>query len=110
MPIILTYIHVYFINEPTDEFVTIVMVIVVELALARTDSRNESFMVHNTSVTFRIYHILEELLYFIYQIVLVFVEWLPRHDLLPEWLAVEENLYCGVDVADVGILHILNKR
>ena len=77
------------------------MVVVVEFTFSGSDSGNEPLVIQDTTITFGILYVFEELLNLIDQIVLFFVEWLPRQYLVPERSTVQQDLYGRVDVANV---------
>ena len=87
--IIFIDIHMYFINEPTDKFMRVMMFIIIKKCITSPNPPNKSFMINNTSVTLRISHAFKQVMQFIDQIILFFVARLPEQYLLPEWFAVE---------------------
>lgn len=92
MTIIFGNIHIDFIEEPTDELVTIMMILVIELALASPYPSNKALMVNNPAVTFRIQYRFKKFLYFINEVVLLLIKRLPCHNLLPKRLTVVQHL------------------
>lgn len=109
MAIVLANVHVDLVNEPADKLVTVVMVIVVEFAFSGAYSSNKPFVIDDAAISLWIHDWLEKFLDFVYQVVLFLIKWFPSHDLLSKWFAIEQYLDCWVYVADVGILHYLNK-
>lgn len=109
MAIVLANVHVDLVDEPADKLVTVVMVIVVEFAFSGAYSSNKPFVIDDAAIPLRIHNWLEKFLDFVYQVVLFLIKWFPSHDLLSKWFAIEQYLDCWVYVADVGILHYLNK-
>jgi hypothetical protein len=55
-------VHVNFVNEPRDEFVRIVVLIVIEKGISCTDPGDKSPVVYHTSVTFGLINVLKELI------------------------------------------------
>jgi hypothetical protein len=51
MTIVFANIHVDLVNEPGQELVAVVMLVVVELAVAGAYSSNESPMIYNPSIS-----------------------------------------------------------
>ena len=77
------------------------MVVVVEFAFSGSDSGYESLVIQDTTISFGVLYVFEELLNLIDQIVLFFVEGLPRQYLIPEGPAVQQHLNGRIDVAYV---------
>ena len=57
---ILVDVHMYFIDEPRNEFVGVVVLIVIEKGIPCTNSCDESAMVYHASVPFGLIDVFEE--------------------------------------------------
>ena len=83
---------------------TVVVILVIKFTFASTYTRYESLVVYYATGAFRVNNGLEEFLDLVDQVVLLFVEGLPGHYLLPERPTVIKDLDCRIYVADVGVL------
>ena len=52
MPVVLTNVHMDFVYEPANKLVTVVMVVVVELSLPCSNTRDKALVVYHASVPF----------------------------------------------------------
>ena len=77
------------------------MVIVVKFSFACADSCYKALVVNHTAIPFCVVDIFEKLLNLINQIVLLLVKRLPCQYLVPERPAVQQHLYCRIDIANV---------
>lgn len=99
------HIHVHLVNQPADELVRVVMLVVVELGVARSDSCYELFVGEYTSSALGGTHGAEQVCQLVQQVVFLFIAWLPCEHMLPERPAMIQRLNSRVYVANVRVLN-----
>jgi hypothetical protein len=76
--IVFVYVHMYFIDKPADKLVGVMMFVIVEKLISSPNPADESLVIDNPSSPFAAYHIFEEFMQFIEQIIFLLVAWLPQ--------------------------------
>lgn len=84
------------------------MLIVVELCISCSNSSDKSSMLKHASTAFRILHGFEQIMQFIYQVVLLSIVWFPRQNVISERQAMEQHLNGRVYITNIRVLNVLN--
>ena len=105
--VVLPHVHMHLVYQPLDELVRVMVLIIVKLRIARSYPSYEPLMGDYSARAFSLIHVFEKICQFVDEIVLFFVEWLPREYMAPEGLTVVQRLDRAVNVANVRVLHTL---
>ena len=83
------------------------MLIVIELCISCSNSSDKSSMLKYASTAFRILHGFEQIMQFIYQVVLLSIIWFPSQNMISERQAMEQHLNGRVYITNIRVLNVL---
>ena len=92
--VVLTYVHMDFIDQPTQELVGVVVGVIVEKLVTCSYPRDKASMIDDPSISLGCRYALEQVLQLINQVIFLCVRGLPLQNLLSEHLAVKQHLQC----------------
>ena len=97
----------HLVDQPLDELVRVVVLVVVELCVARSYPSYEPLVSDDTSRAFSLAHGFEQVCQLVDEVIFFFIEWFPREHMVPKGLTVVQRLHGTVDVAYVRVLKVV---
>lgn len=93
-----------FIDEPRNELMGIMVLVVVEKGISCPDSCDKPSVVYDTPLTFGVINIFEKFIQLIDQVILLRIAGFPIQDLFAKRNTVIKDLNGGISVANIWIL------